>query len=122
MHLKEWKNHVQFLWFRYVLGFDARDQVKAIRKTKRGIQGSVNTIKNSLFWKNLKQNWKWWVIYLSSGLCLFLTLWLLIRKRELFGSWWRQLRQKWFLFFVWYHKKKVKQAIEGKDKDSKGVI
>ena len=50
------RDQAQFLWFRYVLGFDAGDQARAAARTQRGIKRTWSDFRNS---KSVRSSLRW---------------------------------------------------------------
>jgi hypothetical protein len=102
--IKRFKDHVQFLWFRYVLGFDARDQSRAVSQTRRTVKNSIRQLNQLGIWQKMKQFWSKWETKIWMGLLLIsififsarLRHWVLLYSRrvvERLSLWWykRQL-------------------------------
>ena len=108
--LKKWKDHVQFLWFRYVLGFDTRDQIKVVSQTKQTVNHSLERIKYLQVWSIIKSHWKTWLLYMIFILGFSSLLHQQFRKQLLrwVSEWTKQV---WARIYLFYHNKKIEETL-----------
>ena len=68
---RKFRDHMQFLWFRYVLGFDSRDQVQAVNKTRKTVNDSLRELREAKIWSRLQRWWRerqlFWVLLCVIG-------------------------------------------------------
>ena len=107
---KKWSDHMQFLWFRYVLGFDARDQLQAVKRTKKTVNESLKDLREAHVWSKLSRWWRhqnlWWPLSLLAILAI-------IASRI---DW----RRAWNKVFLWWYRRSLHASPE-KGQDSKSI-
>ncbi len=113
---RKFKDHLQFMWFRYVLGFDTRDQMRAVNQTSKQVKASFKAIKQLDWLKRFKAFWlAWWKEMLA--LCLgvvFIVLSPSFRQR-IVGHSKRIIRRLMLTFYQWWLKQEIDAKSAGAD-------
>lgn len=111
---KRLRDHMQFIWFRYVLGFDTRDQVKAVKKTSKQVKSTLKAFKQFDWLNQIKDLWStWWkeALLLFLGLGFFLlSPTLRYKLSKLFYGYFRHVR---LLLYQWWYKQEIETQARG---------
>ena len=110
------RDHMQFMWFRYVLGFDTRDQIRAVNQTRKQVKDSLKVFKQLNWLSRFKALWSiWW----KESLLLLIALSFLIASPRLrykvLISYQVYLRRLKLVIYQWWYKQEIKAQVHSNE-------